>query len=300
MAYDRAAVERLCGSEAANYAVRKQSGGRAGQKGWRFEVVYAAYRLALEAQGALVSEAAGRDVFFQDQAGGFVDDLAVFAAGHIRLTQAKSGRVSWHDGTHELANDFRLQSRLDAGLGRSPTYELVVGSGDVRDALVRSRPADLADVEVRALHGAGPDIQAFLQGHPELVSALDIMSLRTPQAIVREQTFQAILGAWVQSTGTVCLADMLETLARRPDALVRTPGVSYKLSSEVIERLQQVQGFTWEVIGRNLRYAYAGGALSGWAAFRCGAPEFERFEAFLNEVRPTRGLDVISELRREA
>lgn len=300
VAYDPAAVQRLCGEENAAYAARKQRGGRASQAGWRFEVLYAAYRIAAEARTAYRSGDAGHDTWLQDQVGGFVDDLAVVVGERVVLSQAKSGHVGWTGGARPLADDFRLQRQLDDGLGRSPAYELVVGTDTAREALAAARPPDLGCVDVVAFRAAGADVQALLENHPELAEALDAISLREPRRIVREQTFQAVLGAWVHSEGSVRLSDLLGQLAARPDALVRVPGPDYVLPEEVARQLESVRGFAWEVVGRHLRYSVGGGRLAGWGAQLCGTPDFERFERFVIDERPTRWVEVVQELRREA
>jgi hypothetical protein len=100
------------------------------------------------------------------------------------------------------------------------------------------------------------------------VKALDGLSLRAPQDIVREQTFEAILGAWVHSPGQACLAQILTDLAARPDALVRVPGPDFEVRADVAEVLRGVRGFTWKTVGMHLYYDVAG-RLNGWAAFLC-------------------------------
>lgn len=300
--YDPAAIRRLCGEEGAAYAGRKQRGGRAGQVGWRFEALYAAYRIALQARAEYQAGGTGRGVWFQDQVGGFVDDLAVVAGEAVTLSQAKSGQVGWNAGVHPLAEDFRLQALLDADAGRAASYELVVATDAAREAMLAGRPPGLGDVAVTAFRAAGPDIPALLAAHPELAEALDAVSLRKPSDIVREQTFQAVLGAWVHSEGDACLADLLDRLAGRPDALVRVPGPDHVLPERVVERLGAVRNLAWRVVGRHFWYEAGGarGRLTGWAAHLCGTPGFERFERFLVEEQPTRWLDVVRELRRES
>ena len=163
------------------YAVNKRRGGLAGQQGWRFEVLYAAYRIAAEANRACINNEAGEDVWFQDQVGGFIDDLAVVTERGAELSQAKSGAVSWTASEHPLATDFRLQDMLDKAEGREAFYELVVSTDEVRVVMEESRPSDLSGVDVTVFRGAGDDLLGLLGRQPELVEALDRISLRQPQ-----------------------------------------------------------------------------------------------------------------------
>jgi hypothetical protein len=297
--YDASAIRQACGENGAVYAANKQRGGRAGENGWRFEVLYAAYRITLQMHAECEAGGTGSDILFQPQTGGFVDDLAVVRGRKITLSQAKSGQVSWGGGDHPLAEDFRLQAKLDASLGRSSSYELVVSTPSTGSSILASRPRDLEHVEVTTFRANGPDVLALLAHHAELAVALDGISLRKPAAIVREQTFQAVLGAWVHSPGGVCLADLIGQLASRPDALVRVPGPDYVLPEPVVECLLRVANFSWRVVGRHFEYTVRGG-LSGWAAELCGTQGFARFERYLLDTQPTTWVAIVRELRREA
>ena len=125
----------------------------------------------------------------QSQTGGFIDDLATVTARETILAQAKSGAAAWTGGDHPLADDFRMQRQLDAGAGRHATHELVVASDDHADAMRKTRPEDLNDVAVTAFRCMGDNWLGLFAAHPELEEALDVISIRRPQRIVREQTF---------------------------------------------------------------------------------------------------------------
>jgi hypothetical protein len=205
--------------------------------------------------------------------------------------------VSWTAGEHPLATDFRLQDMLDKAENREAFYELVVSTDELRVVMEESRPSDLSGVDVTVFRGAGDDLLGLLGRQPELVEALDRISLRQPQDIVREQTFQAILGAWVHSGGKGRLKDILATIAARPDALVRVPGPDYELPAAVVEALQRVPGLRWRISGMHLSYEV--GRLKGWAAYPCGSKMFREFERFLTDSGTKHWMDVVSALRRE-
>jgi hypothetical protein len=294
--YDRALIESACGAEAALYAERKHRGGRSGKQGASFEASYATYRIALA--GCLACRGTSQDdVWFQGQTGGFIDDLAIVTVETTAFTQAKSGAASWTGGDHPLADDFRMQRQLDAAAGRRANYELVVSSDDHAAAMLKSRPDDLDDVVVTTFRCIGDNWLNLFTAHPELEEALDAISVRRPQRIVREQTFQAILGWWLHHGCRGSLRDMMLELAERPDALVRVPGPDYELPTDVVAALQGVASLSWSISGRH--FAYAVGNLRGWAAFLCGSRPFSRFEQFIREQRPTEWKRVIEELRTE-
>src|ERR1700733_11468708 len=93
--YDANSIKRVCGADAAQYAENKKRGGLASQRGLRFEILYAAHRIAVEGNMACLAGETVQDIWFQDQVGGFVDDLAVVAPSATTLSQVKSGAVSW-------------------------------------------------------------------------------------------------------------------------------------------------------------------------------------------------------------
>jgi len=293
-----AEIERVCGATAAQYASNKSRGGLAGQKGWTFEVLYAAYRIATEAYVVCSRGGTGAEVWFQAQAGGFVDDLAVVTLEETILSQTKSGDVSWTAGEHPLAEDFRLQATLDNAAGRSATYELVVATDEVAASIKARQPSDVAFVRVAIFRAAGPDLLGLFERQQDLAHALDGISLRPPRRIVREQTFEAILGAWVRSGGAGCLRDILRELAVRPYALVRVPGPDFEVRAEVAEALYGVPGFRFRTVGMHFQYEVAD-RLSGWAAFLCDSEGFRAFEQFIMEGKPTRWVEVVDALRKE-
>jgi hypothetical protein len=237
------------------------------------------------------------DVWFQGQTGGFVDDLATVTVQETAFAQAKSGVATWTGGDHPLADDFRMQRQLDAAAGRRANYELVVSSDDHADAMLKSRPDDLDGVAVTAFRCTADNWLNLFADHPELEEALDAISVRRPQRIVREQTFQAILGWWLHHGCRGSLRDMMLELAQRPDALVRVPGPNYELPTDVVVALQGVAGLSWSISGRH--FAYAVGSLKGWAAFLCGSKPFRRFEQLMVEQRPVEWKRVVEELRTE-
>lgn len=299
IAYDPGLIERLCGAEAAVYAARKQRGGASGQKGVSFEVAYAAYRIALAARHACLEAPTAKDVWFQSQTGGFIDDLAVSTLDKMTLSQAKSGAAAWAGGDHKLADDFRLQRQLDAASDIRVTYELVVSSDDQASALAGTSPDDLTDVTVTAFRCTGQDWQGLLAAHPELEEALDAISHQPQRRIVREQTFQAIAGLWLHRGCRGSLLDLMATLAERPDALVRAPGPTYELRADVVDALGRVANLAWSIDGRHFLYV-VGGLITGRAAFPCGSTMFLDFERFMVDQRPTDWKDVVRELRRES
>lgn len=296
--YDPASIERVCGAQAAAYAAHKHQGGRSNQQGASFETAFAAYQIALVGRQACLEPEACDDAWFQAQTGGFIDDLATVTVQATTLAQAKSGTASWTGGDHPLADDFRMQRELDREAGRPARYELVVASDERADAMRESRPGDLAEVKITAFRCEVDHWLDLFTSHPELREALDAISLRRPQTIVREQTFQLILGWWLHHGCRGSLLDMMSELAERPDALVRVPGPDYALPSEVVAALANVAGLVWAIKGRH--FAYEVGNLKGWAAFLCGSEHFRRFEHFMLEQRPTEWKRVVEELRTEA
>jgi len=292
-------IERFCGGDEAVYAKNKSRGGRNGQQGFSFEVAFASYLVACKGAAAFDDHPLANDIWLHDQTGEFVDDLAVSERGHITLRQLKSGHVSWAGGDHALEDDFRLQKKLDQGLNRQSSYEMVVGDTAQVEHMSRARPQDLQDVNIRAFQ-VGKSPTSLISIHPLLRESLEKLTKRRQSAVACDQAFKLIIGEWFSTEKPVQLATILERVAAGPDALITFPGPVYELPEEVATLLAALPDFSWAISGRRLSFSYRG--LRGYAAFLCGSSAFEAFERFVVSSRPS-GLDgvetVINALRKE-
>ena len=160
-----------CGADAAIYARNKNRGGRNNTQGASYEAQFGAMRAAEALADALRTGDDGRTTWLEEQRLCFVDDLIIDSPGNRRLSQLKSGAVSWSGGKHPVADDFRLQAKLDAALGVAASYELVVSDSDLRSALAADRPDDLTVDVVR--FARTDDLDKLFDEHPHWEARTD-------------------------------------------------------------------------------------------------------------------------------
>lgn len=283
--YSEQQIEAVTGKAGLKYAQNKNRGGRSSAKGRDFEIAYGAYRVALAAAVAIRSGNVGEGVTFHDQVKCFVDDFIETVPAGRTLVQLKSGGASWNGGDHPLAEDFRLQSSLDAACGSKANYALVVSDDEQRDALVVSRPDDLTAVTVHSFPEGLTDIDLIAR-LTDLSDALAELSPRAPERIVREQVWRMLVGTWHASRGDQQLADLINAAANGPGAVVAPLKPPYELPDEAKKALDKITDFRFYIVKNFFVFEALGGIQHGIADYHCHTPQFEAFVAELIAAQP--------------
>ncbi len=281
--YDPKDIERIHGGDALDYARNKNRGGRSSAKGRDFEILYGAYRIALEAKAVIALDELGDSVVMADQVLCFIDDFIVEKPGETNLGQLKSGVATWGKGDRCVANDFRLQKALDEALERTASYRLVVGEAGTADKLVAGRPDDLSEVEV-CVFPEGQSDRELIAALPDLASALDALTIRSPEPIVREQAFRLLLAAWLLSKGPQRLDALVNSAAEGPNGIIAPMLPPYEVADNLREALDAIPDFLY-AIDRNV-FHYTSGRMNGYASFHCHTPQFAAFAAALVNSPP--------------
>jgi hypothetical protein len=284
--YADATITAATGAAGLTYAQNKNRGGRSSAKGRDFEIVYGAYRIALAAADAFRSGSLGAGVAFHDQVQCFVDDFVTSGPHGRTLSQLKSGTASWSSGVHPLADDFRMQAKLDAACGVTAGYELVVGDDVRRDALTANQPANLSSVAVISFPGGLSDLD-LIDRLGDLADALSELSPRPSERIAREQVWRMLLGTWQGSRGDQTLAALVNAAGDGPGAIVAPMLAPYVLSDEAIKALDNVTGLRFYISKNFFVYEALGGMQRGYADYHCHTPQFEGFVTDLIAEQPT-------------
>jgi len=293
--YNETDIEAVHGPDQVAYARNKNRGGRSSAKGRDYELIYAAYRIAVEAKEVLDRSENGSAVVFQDQILCFIDDLVADVRGTRILEQMKSGQANWGGVAKSVAGDFRLQDALDQAMGIDARYRLVVGDKQVAETLLTSRPKDLAYVEV-AHFPASTNDRELIAAKNDLREALDALSCRRPEPIVREQVFRTLLAGWCLSTGPQSVADIVNRAAEGPNGLLPPMLPDYALADNVRAALDAIPNLSY-TITRNV-FRYACGMMTGYANYHCHTTQFGGFaEAIVNE-RPADFPEFFALMRR--
>nr|WP_312295448.1 hypothetical protein [Brevundimonas diminuta] len=296
--YSKVDITRVLGSNAAAYAGNKNRGGRNNAKGATYEAYYAGARAITLLADALRSGDSGEAIFLEEQQLCFIDDLIVDTPALRTLSQIKSGSsTKWTGGNHPIATDFTNQAALDAALGVTAQYELVVPTSDLKSALEASLPAGVS-AQVIAFSDRHA-INEFLEDNPNLVADIDEIALTDrPRASVRGQVVKTILGAWATIGARTSLADLARHAADGPGPVVTVLGPEYVLQEDVRAQLAQVEGLDFAITKKHLWYDFKG--IRGSSPFRGGTDEFTRFERFIVDNKVTDGFAVIKALREDA
>ncbi len=276
--YEASSIVSALGDKALVYAKNKNRGGRSSAKGRDFELLYGAYHVALEGAAAHAGGQDGSGVTFEDQVLCFVDDFVLTNGNGRTLAQLKSGAASWAVGDHPLGDDFRMQSMLDSACGVSASYLLVVSSDQTKSALIDARPADLAGVAVERFPEGLSDVD-LIAAMPDLADALQELSPRPPEKVVREQVFRMILGTWASSRGEQKLSDLINAAAEGPGAVVAPLLAAYELPPSAKIVLDKVPHLRFYVAKGF--FGYECGNMRGIAEYHSRTPEFEAFLAEL-------------------
>lgn len=234
----------------------------------------------------------GQAIYIEEQRLCFIDDLIIEKPDSRKHSQLKRGAsTGWTSGTHPIAEDFRLQYRLDTALGIQAEYELVVPPA-LQAGLAAARPDDVK-AEVIGFSSTSC-LDELFDEHPEIAEALDEISIRTPKASVRRQQFKTLLGAWAVSGARISLADFALTAAEGPGPLVAVPGPEYVLPVAVADQLRKVPGLDFEMRKKHLWYRF--GSATGVSSARGGSEAFTSFEEFVASEKPTDGFEIIAAL----
>ena len=284
--YSAQQIAAVAGPAGLTYAQNKNRGGRSSAKGRDFEIAYGTYRVALAAATAFRSRSLGTGVSFHDQVQCFIDDFIETTSAGRTLAQLKSGDASWNGGDHPLADDFRMQSKLDAACQTLAHYALVVSDPERRDALISSRPSDLAAVSVLSFPEGLTDFE-LIAGLGDLSDALSELSPRSPERIVREQVWRMLLGTWQASRGDQTLAELVNAAANGPGAVVSPLAPSYELPEDAKKALDKVPGLRFNIRKNFFVFDALGGRQHGIADYHCHTPQFEAFVTELVAVQPT-------------
>lgn len=286
-------IERILGARAAAYARNKNRGGLNNARGASYETYYAAARIIQLMAQALRDDDDGEETVLEEQRKCFVDDLIVEKAGRSTYSQIKSGdSTSWNSGKHTIADDFRLQTRLDNGMNIAADYELVVPDAALKLRLDQARPADVEATVVHfAAHGSAA---AFAADRKDLWDDLDAIAIR-PRPSTRAQVMMTVMGVWAGTASRITLAELARQASSGPGPVIGALGAEYELPGDVRAVLEAIDGLDFGIRRQHLWVRF--GNFWGQSEFRCGTDEFTRLERFLVDNTVTDGIEVIQALR---
>lgn len=285
-------VTECLGDEWASYVKNKRRGGDSGEKGVRFEDLYAAYHLASSLVAVVNSQDEEHPVLEQ-QADAIVDDLVIRRIARDNYYQCKnSASVSWSGGDHPIQDDFAAQIQLhnyqkNGVIGRAT---LVVPSDELAATLRATVPANIAQ-------NTDVDCFPYFDGRINRV-AIESTTIRPLLAELArvdnpdDDQLADVLGALMmgirRSNGKGNSEEMLHYAQSLSPHLIRLLPAQvrgFTLDPECAEQLAKIEGLVYGV-SRGF-FHWSGYGTSGVFSQNCLSPEFRRFQARVIASRPS-------------
>lgn len=282
-------AKEICGNEAFEYLKNKHRGGRAGGDGVLFETWYAIYNIAVLVKRLILEKNENSLPILTTQTLDFVDDFTInwgkgLRRQHFQLKN--SAGASWNSGKHPVAEDFRLQRRLNDGLGVAATSTTLVTS-DYKNAqnLSDSMPADISPYSSVDQFAFGETLNHTLQVESRLQDALASLCVSADLDKL-EKLGTLLIGAWVAKSGSPCSLDELwEGVLQHDPSYVRfTPTVD--ILKEFNRILMQIGGFTYTIDKGFFEWSFLG-LDSGILGYPVSSEKFDEFQNVIVKEEPS-------------
>jgi hypothetical protein len=266
------------------YLSRKRSGGASNEKGGRYEQFFAVFKIAeLAASNWKTMDS----VSLSSQINAFVDDLLVVNEERYSYFQLKSGkRVHWGENVKgTLLYDFQGQA-LDSK-ARLEVFELslVVAEDSEFHSLIEGIPREIVDCTSVVLFPAYSTTIELLtnvsfRSHVSNIAISEDVALDQLDGLTK-----CILGIWVGGARKeVSLGKLIDELREIKGLFVRR-SVPVKLSSSLMEVLDQISDFEYWEEGGFLRWRFRKFD-NGTVLFPIGSVEFSTMEDSIWKSKP--------------
>lgn len=210
------------GSDVADYARKKHTGGKAGNKGTRYEDHYAVFRVVQLSAGLLTGS--NVDPSVTSQVVGLVDDLRLADNDSTEYYQLKNKQeISWTSGDHPLCVDFANQFSLSTHLNEpGPVTSLVVPCADKRATLEQGKPEEISSHTKVHYFPWVETVNRLVIEHQDLRYWLvEISNVEDPTDDVLVGAYCALLAAFVNSPDGANVSELLASAAKMYPGQIR-------------------------------------------------------------------------------
>jgi len=290
---DPSAITALLGAEEAGHLRAKATGGANGFKGFKFEHLFGAHRIARLARRYMSD---GSDALVEWQSDGFVDDFVVRrdAIGSFKGYQAKNAQaVSWTAGARNIEQDFRSQAQVCAAEGYVDVrLRLVCSSPDVVEGLQHRTPAAIAGYSKSIYFPySAKALLPVLEGHPWMRDDFAFLSkLEKPLTIEVSHVAAVLMGAWDLLAPAAQVSAVLRQARAMSPTLVRalqSDGQAIACLDPRFALLMETwQGFSYRIIRGFLSWSAFDGSTSGVLSVDCFDPKFRGFQDHILSLSP--------------
>lgn len=303
--YSTSSIKKLFGVRELERIKARHRGGLSGQKGTKFEDLFAIYKLAEEL--ALCYETVNeafknrRRAVVKSQIFAFIDDIAVEtkAPQFVRYYQLRNvSTLAWGKGKFSLARLFLLQKKLcTSAKGRWKLY-LVVPTQRLRKKLQSTTPSNVAkcsSILVFPYH----QLSVLVQTHNAFRNALIKLSPFNEDNVENEKLLtlaRFLCGHWFDATNHLSTQELARAIDNEPGAFLRPMKGSRQMPAIVKKVLSSIPQFKWTLSKGFLFWNY-GITDSGRYPHHCWTREFDQLILRIKKTRPTTFDTIEGELR---
>ena len=285
---DRDGVGRLLGAPALQRLQNKQQGGNNALKGYRYETLFGAHRIARLLRKYIEHR---EDAVVEWQSDGFVDDFMVRreARHSVKGYQLKnSNAVTWNG---DIESDFRFQHTVSQDEGYTDIRLRLVCSDDATTAALRgSVPQAIAGYS-RAFHFPwDPSALAVLAANAWLADDFAFLSRHVAPDIAEvEIVFQILMGAWQLLAPRTEVSLVMQKMRRTSPMMIRTietdEAARAQLDPDFRTVLDRLPGFKYHIERGFLHWSF-GAFTTGTISHDCFAEPFLGLQRHIVDLNP--------------
>lgn len=284
-------IRELYGADCAKYVGSKNTGGKSGKKGGRYEDLFVAFKAAEVAANQVDSPGASWP-FLAGQQLCFVDDVVVDSESRTDYFQLKnSTAVSWGDGEKTIGDDFSKQFRLAKFLGyHNPWTHLVVSSESLCNKLSISVPDEIKAHSTVSFFPYPPNgtINSLVVGNNEVQAILaKIVPTEEATLDMMENALTLILAACNEHPEGCSVQDIITHVQERYPGKLRVFPVrdcSEALSDAFAGTLDKITDLCYG-ISRGY-FNWSGYGTSSFFPHDCFSTQFKKFQEQIVEAAP--------------
>jgi hypothetical protein len=287
----RIKVVELFGEPMAAYLDKKHQGGQNGAKGGKFELFFAAHKIARLTQKLLK---AGIDAEIETQSYSFIDDfvITIDKASKYKAFQLKNTvATSWTSGKHSIQQDFEMQQKIATSEGYNSVFlRLVSSKNEVMQELNTCVPNNISEFSKAIFFPYSDHLSQLIPVHAWLLSDFRFLS-RIENCSIEEcaSIAKILMGIWSMATGKVKISTLLSEARQCSPAIIRT----MRSKAEIFATLRPsckaildgIPNFNYNQERGFLSWEAPMAGTSGILPFDCFDPRFETLQICIERMK---------------
>jgi hypothetical protein len=195
----------------------------------------------------------------------------------------------FESGSRSLADDFQKQYNLNQAMSRNSQLYLVVSHEALKAKLDKTLPAAIQAFSQTLYFPYDSNLTKVIAKHPEFQSAIGYLcAFENPEPDKIECVAKVLLGAWVASNKRgISVMQVLRAAQTIQPSYIRSFAQEWSLDPKVIDILNRVPGFDYNLAKGFLHWEYQGGLDQGTLPYSIDTERFRRFQELIQQAQPT-------------